>query len=567
MALLQAVTLGLIALILAPGLLFYFDVTPKLAVLLAGTAILAPLAAVRPPRRAASLLVVLYGCSLAISASVSAHPGLSWFGSNWRRYGAVTQIAVLLFAWAVAAAPQPPHRPAGGRGGNRDCVFVRHSPVRGFRSAAARAAYHVGEGVWSIVRPPATFGYVSYFATWLAIAAFLSLALAAGEKARLAARATGNGRAGLRGAAAHRNACRRARTGRRRRGVALSRAASACRAALGLIAAIAVTVCAALLSLAGRIATALADPLVPGRSLGRRASLALAGLAPHGARATAAGLRPGGIHRGISALRIGRSGARLSGLRPRIATQHFSRRTDLARDRPDSSCCSRLPRRNARRIPRAPPRFCCRACRRPGEPAIYRLHHSHRDPHFPGRGACRRTRSGFPARGDGTSSHSPPPRSSCSTAPRASRWPTRRWRAPDITWRRAAFARRPMRTRSTPGCDFPAPRPTYGIRAHSPTLGARHGSGTPDRGCRAIRRRRTRLHRYCRRSLRRLVQPGADMPPRATMWPARNTRCAQPSRLIRAGSSRTGHWRNCSRSRGVRKRPEARPRWLCNSCR
>ena len=41
------------------------------------------------------------------------------------------------------------------------------------------AAYHIGEGIWTIVRPPGTLGYVSYFATWLLVVTFLSLALAA----------------------------------------------------------------------------------------------------------------------------------------------------------------------------------------------------------------------------------------------------------------------------------------------------------------------------------------------------------------------------------------------------
>jgi phage shock protein PspC (stress-responsive transcriptional regulator) len=43
-------------------------------------------------------------------------------------------------------------------------------------------AYHIGEGIWTIVRPPATLGYVSYFATWLLCVAFLSMGLAAMEK-------------------------------------------------------------------------------------------------------------------------------------------------------------------------------------------------------------------------------------------------------------------------------------------------------------------------------------------------------------------------------------------------
>src|ERR1044071_8399173 len=103
MSLLQAVAIGLIALILAPGALFYFDVTPKLAVLLAATALVLPFAVPRPRRGAVFWLSILYTCSLVVSASLSTNPGLSWFGSSWRRYGAITQIAVLLFAWVVSA--------------------------------------------------------------------------------------------------------------------------------------------------------------------------------------------------------------------------------------------------------------------------------------------------------------------------------------------------------------------------------------------------------------------------------------------------------------------------------
>jgi tetratricopeptide (TPR) repeat protein len=39
------------------------------------------------------------------------------------------------------------------------------------------AAYHIGEGVWTIVRPPSTLGYASYFATWLLFVIFWSAAL------------------------------------------------------------------------------------------------------------------------------------------------------------------------------------------------------------------------------------------------------------------------------------------------------------------------------------------------------------------------------------------------------
>ena len=38
------------------------------------------------------------------------------------------------------------------------------------------SAYHIGEGVWTIVRPPGTLGYTSYYAVWLVMACFASLA-------------------------------------------------------------------------------------------------------------------------------------------------------------------------------------------------------------------------------------------------------------------------------------------------------------------------------------------------------------------------------------------------------
>src|SRR5437016_9890236 len=41
----------------------------------------------------------------------------------------------------------------------------------------SRRAYHVGEGVWTIVRPPGTLGYVSYFANYLVYAVFFGAAL------------------------------------------------------------------------------------------------------------------------------------------------------------------------------------------------------------------------------------------------------------------------------------------------------------------------------------------------------------------------------------------------------
>jgi O-antigen ligase len=185
MALWEALVIGLIALIIAPGHLFYFDVTPKIAVLLAGTAVLL-VAAVRNrnlsrgPRLFAVLLAANAG-SLALSTLFSTDRALSLYGSTWRAFGALVQCAALLFAWLVARSCTA--RPDRAR------TILRGLSVAGLLSAAygvsqyfgwdpllPQASYRVGEGVWSIVRPPGTLGYSSYFATWLLMTVFLSLA-------------------------------------------------------------------------------------------------------------------------------------------------------------------------------------------------------------------------------------------------------------------------------------------------------------------------------------------------------------------------------------------------------
>jgi O-antigen ligase len=184
MRILQAVTIGLIALIITPGQLFYFDVTPKVAVLLLGTAVLLVVGAGRGASKTFSILVLLNLVSLGISTALSTRPGLSLIGTNWREFGLVPQAAALLFAWSLA----------GGPGSTR--VVLRGVAISGALAGAygfaqyfgwdpflPAAAYHIGEGIWSIVRPPGTLGYVSYFATWLVVSAFLCLALETVETA------------------------------------------------------------------------------------------------------------------------------------------------------------------------------------------------------------------------------------------------------------------------------------------------------------------------------------------------------------------------------------------------
>jgi len=174
MAYFLAGALAAIALILAPGITFSFDIAPKLIILLAAAGL-----AAFPARRSRFLyLTVLTVLSLAVSTALSARPSLSFFGSGWRRYGALAQLAVLLLAWSIYGEAR------------RVTVFLRVVTAAGAVTALygiaqylgwdpilPAAAYHIGEGVWTIVRPPSTLGYASYFATWLLFVIFWSLAL------------------------------------------------------------------------------------------------------------------------------------------------------------------------------------------------------------------------------------------------------------------------------------------------------------------------------------------------------------------------------------------------------
>ena len=163
-----------IALILAPGFTFSFDIVPKLLLLLVAAAF-----ASVPLRRSRFLyLLLLTAASLAVSTVLSTRPELSFFGSGWRRYGTLAQLAVLLVGWSIYGQA----RYVG--------IFLRMVTAAGLVTAVygiaqyfgwdpilPAGAYHIGEGVWTIVRPPSTLGYASYFATWLLFVIFWSLAV------------------------------------------------------------------------------------------------------------------------------------------------------------------------------------------------------------------------------------------------------------------------------------------------------------------------------------------------------------------------------------------------------
>lgn len=176
MAISQAAVIGLVALILTPGALFYFDVTPKVLALLLGVAVL-PFLRSRGADRRFTLLLAASFASAAISTFISDRPWISLFGSTWRRYGLVSECAVLLFAWFVSQLPNGRAVVRGISIATSAAALYGVAQYFGWDPILPAAAYHIGEGTWTIVRPPGTLGYVSYFATWLLIAGFLSLSL------------------------------------------------------------------------------------------------------------------------------------------------------------------------------------------------------------------------------------------------------------------------------------------------------------------------------------------------------------------------------------------------------
>ncbi len=191
-------TLALSALAIAPGVLFHYDVTPKIAVILLGAALVALLISGwidGLPRllnsRAGKVFLAALGLQLAtitLSTLTSPDPALSLTGSAWRRLGLVPEIA--LVAWVLALASWAAGSPS------RVLLTLRTVSLAslagglygllqyfGFDPLLPADAYHIGEGYWTIVRPPGTLGHAGYFAAFLLHGVFAGTALAIAESA------------------------------------------------------------------------------------------------------------------------------------------------------------------------------------------------------------------------------------------------------------------------------------------------------------------------------------------------------------------------------------------------
>jgi len=191
-----AAVLALTPLFILPACFFYYDVTPKVEVALIGTAIglvlsLRDVTFSQARRlwadrlgRCFCLLIAAQFILLLLSTLFSSHPALSWNGGNWRRFGLVTQCAVVALGFLIAATVS--------QSGLR--VLLRAIAAAGTAAALygifqyfgvdpilPAASYHVGEGVMTIVRPPSTLGHADYFAGYLLYVVFAGAALVATE--------------------------------------------------------------------------------------------------------------------------------------------------------------------------------------------------------------------------------------------------------------------------------------------------------------------------------------------------------------------------------------------------
>jgi O-antigen ligase len=190
-------TVFLAPLALAPHLLFYYDITPKVALLLLGAAIalafasqeLDPLMAFCGTRygrwyAAGSVAAIVLAGIVTFS---SAHPALAWNGSTWRRMGALTESAVVLAALGIAAYTV--------RSRARLAWLLRSMCAAGLLTSLygvaqyfgwdpllPKAGYEAGEGIFRIVRPPGTLGHSDYFAAFLLWPVFAGIGLLREER-------------------------------------------------------------------------------------------------------------------------------------------------------------------------------------------------------------------------------------------------------------------------------------------------------------------------------------------------------------------------------------------------
>lgn len=190
----------LIPILALPFWFFYFDITPKVVTLLGLTSI-ACLPAVRDSRalralwnsprgRILALLLAAQAVITLTATAASPMAALSFSGGNWRRFGLVTQLALLTAVFLVAAelaAKRLNLRHTLRAVAISGAIIAAYAVLQyfGWDPLLPSAAYHIGEGVWTIVRPPGTIGHADYLGCYLVFVVFLGGSLIVREQSRV----------------------------------------------------------------------------------------------------------------------------------------------------------------------------------------------------------------------------------------------------------------------------------------------------------------------------------------------------------------------------------------------
>src|ERR1700680_195230 len=175
---------ALVPLLITPGLVSYFDITPKIVILLLGAALIVlyreantsnmrALAGATAGRLFIGVLSAEW-LSTAIATISSSNWALSLDGGTWRRYGLISETGLLLFG--LLASGWLARDPGNIRTLLQTCTLAGAlaalygiAQYFGLDPFLPPGSYEVGDEPFRIVRPPGTLGHADSFADWLVL--------------------------------------------------------------------------------------------------------------------------------------------------------------------------------------------------------------------------------------------------------------------------------------------------------------------------------------------------------------------------------------------------------------
>lgn len=192
MRILVPLVAALVPLLIIPGAFTYFDVTPKIAFLLLGTALIllyrrqyvgnVRIVLSTPLGRWWVGLLAAQWLSSAVATAFSSYFTLSLNGGIWRRFGLIEETALLLFVlpaagWLASDRKNLHSLLRASTASGAVAALYGIAQYIGFDPLLPVNAYHAGEGRFTIVRPPGTLGHADYFSAWMLVIVFFAMAL------------------------------------------------------------------------------------------------------------------------------------------------------------------------------------------------------------------------------------------------------------------------------------------------------------------------------------------------------------------------------------------------------